>query len=115
METWLGLSMGEDMSDEAACFFAINRDDKIAWKAAVKLCEEGKPGAFVPLTSEEFDAIKRSVRVIPIGGLPAPQPPPKDDGWIDVGCVSCGKKFQTTEHGYRKCNECWAIESGESA
>lgn len=53
--------------------YAINRDDDAAWSCMMKIIKNPRPGAIIPLTQEEFDALKESVLVLQ---LPRPVPPP---------------------------------------
>ncbi len=41
--------------------YLVNRDDKKAWAMVQKLCKNAKPGQFIPVTAEEFEALKISV------------------------------------------------------
>lgn len=55
--------MSEHEFDKQLCY-AVNRNDEAAWNCMMKIIKNPKPGAVIPLTQEEFDALKESVLVL---------------------------------------------------
>lgn len=42
--------------------YVVDRDNAAAWSVAIKLCERTpRPGQFIPVTAEEFEALKSGV------------------------------------------------------
>lgn len=44
--------------------YVVNQDSEHAVSAIKKMAKSGKPGAFVMLTEDEFDAIRNEVQII---------------------------------------------------
>ena len=49
--------------DKQLCY-VVNRDDEAAWSAMMKIIKNPGPGAIIPLSQEEFDALKEYVLVL---------------------------------------------------
>jgi hypothetical protein len=45
--------------------YVVDRDNAAAWSVAMKICQaQPRPGQFIPVTAEEFEALKSGVIAI---------------------------------------------------
>ena len=51
--------------------YVVDRDNEAAWSVMRKIADNCKPGAVIPVTAEEFEALRDGVMVV--------IPPPQDE------------------------------------